>query len=293
MQGSAHSHVYLSPHLDDAVFSCGGTIYSQARRGEDVLVATVFAGSPPDHDLTPFTRELWERWGGADDPAAARRAEDRAALDALGAGALHLPYLDCVYRQHPATGEALYPTVEDIFAEIHPAEAALVDALYDDLRDRLGPDRPLRLCAPLGAGHHVDHQIVRRVAMLFLADGAEVALYEDWPYAGDAETVARALDEGARCWRRERTPFVRQRTPFVRERTPFVHRVSPLSEEALAAKIDAAARYVSQISTFWPNIEAMDRAVREQALRTGGTGPGEGFWAPVRPPGRPTTVNRP
>ena len=122
--------------------------------------------------------------------------------------------------------------------------------------------------------------------MLFLADGAEVALYEDWPYAGDAETVARALDGSVGCWQREPTPFVRERTPFVR-------RVSSLSEETLAAKIDAAARYASQISTFWPDVEAMRRAVREQAYRAGGPVPGEGFWMPAYPPHRPTAADGP
>lgn len=272
MQPFRRSHIYLSPHLDDAVLSCGGTIYAQARRREPVLVVTLFAGSSTNVSLTPFTRELWERWGGADDPMAARRAEDHAALDTLGAEALHLPYLDCVYRQDPATGEALYPTVEHIFAEVHPAEASLAETLYEDLCGRLDSHPKPTVCAPLGAGHHVDHQIARQLAMRLLADGVEVAFYEDWPYAGDAETVARALDGRAGGWHRC---------------------IAPLSEEALTAKGDAAACYASQISTFWSGIEAMRRALREQAERVGGAGPGEGFWRLSRPPDDPTPGNRP
>lgn len=246
--------------------SCGGTIYRQTRRGERVLVITAFAGTPPNHDLTPFTRELWERWGGADNPVAARRAEDLAALAGLGASAVHLPYLDCVYRQHPATGEALYPTVDDIFAEVHSAEGALADVLYDDLRGRLD-DRPgLQVYAPLAAGHHVDHQVVRQAATRLLADGVEVAFYEDWPYAGDEETVAQALGEGAGRWRRH---------------------IVPLTEEALAAKGDAVARYASQISTFWPDTEAMRRALYQHAQRVGGGRPGEGFWQRPHPTDAP------
>lgn len=257
MQPTPPYHIYLSPHLDDAVLSCGGTIHAQTRRNERVLVVTLFAGSPPNRDLTPFTRELWERWGGADDPVAARRAEDLAALDALHAEALHLPYLDCVYRQHPATGEALYPTVEHIFAEVHPAEEALADTLYEALLGVLPSHGEWRVYSPLAAGHHVDHQLARRLAMRLQADGAEVAFYEDWPYAGDEDTVLRALDARAGSWRRC---------------------VAPLSEEGLAAKGDAVARYASQISTFWPDVDAMRRALREHAARVAGHGLGEGFW---------------
>ena len=35
----------LSPHLDDAAFSCGGTLAALAAEGWDVVVATLFAAS--------------------------------------------------------------------------------------------------------------------------------------------------------------------------------------------------------------------------------------------------------
>ena len=38
----------LSPHLDDAVFSCGGTLARLAGAGWRVVVATLFAASVPD-----------------------------------------------------------------------------------------------------------------------------------------------------------------------------------------------------------------------------------------------------
>lgn len=260
MSEAIHTYLYLSPHLDDAVLSCGGTIRLQVRRGARVLVATLFAGSPTNVDLTPFTRELWERWGRADDPVAARRDEDRVALSVLGAEALHLPYLDCVYRQAPDTGEALYPTVEHIFAALHPAEERLDEELAADLRARVPLGPGVALCAPLAAGHHVDHQIVRRMALRLRGEVAPLACFEDWPYAGDEETVARALDDEVAGWRR---------------------RVAPIDEDALAAKGDAVACYASQISTFWPDADAMRAALRAQALRVGGDRPAEAFWQPV------------
>ena len=54
-----YPHVYLSPHLDDAVLSCGGLIHRQVVAGQRPLVVTIFAGTPPvDVELSDFARFL-------------------------------------------------------------------------------------------------------------------------------------------------------------------------------------------------------------------------------------------
>src|SRR5919109_876181 len=66
--------VVLSPHLDDAVFSCWHIVGEEKAR-----VVTVFAGIPPAG--TPLPR--WDEMTGATDPATRVReriAEDEAAL---------------------------------------------------------------------------------------------------------------------------------------------------------------------------------------------------------------------
>ena len=35
--------IYLSPHLDDAVYSCGGMLWEQVQRGVQAEVWTIFA----------------------------------------------------------------------------------------------------------------------------------------------------------------------------------------------------------------------------------------------------------
>jgi LmbE family N-acetylglucosaminyl deacetylase len=91
--------VYLSPHLDDAVFSCGGLILRQTNAGDDVQVVTVFTGDPPVGELTPFAYELHRRWGGEGSPMGLRRAEDLVACGRLGASVVHLGLADAVYRR--------------------------------------------------------------------------------------------------------------------------------------------------------------------------------------------------
>ena len=95
--------VFLSPHLDDVVLSCGGLIYQLAQAGWVAQMITIFAGDPPPGRLTPFAHSLHDRW--AAEPAA-RRDEDVYALRMLGAEAIHWPYPDAVYRRDPVTGTA-------------------------------------------------------------------------------------------------------------------------------------------------------------------------------------------
>jgi len=128
--------VYLSPHLDDAVLSCGGLIAAQVRLGHPVLILTVCAGDPPAGELTPLARVLHERWQTGLQTAAVRRAEDLAACARLGAAARHLDLPDCIYRRSPKTGFPVISANEDLFAPIHPDEIPLVAALAERLRGR-------------------------------------------------------------------------------------------------------------------------------------------------------------
>ncbi|MFH1086806.1 MAG: PIG-L family deacetylase [Chloroflexota bacterium] len=271
MATTPYDHIYLSPHLDDAVLSCGGMICAQARGGARVAVVTFFAASPADDELTPFTRDLKARWGTAADPVAVRRAEDVAAVRALGAEAVHLPLADCVYRHSPH-GDAYYPTVETIFGDIHPAEATWHEGLRAALLDAVGTAicgaaicGAATVYAPLGAGHHVDHLLVQRVALSLAAASRAVLLYEDYPYAEDAAAIARAVGAlPARRWTR---------------------RVRAYGEPCLAARMRAVACYASQINTFWQDaagradLAAMRAALRRYALAVGGGRPGEGYWS--------------
>lgn len=259
----AAQHIYLSPHLDDVVLSCGGLIFQQVQRGESVAVITVFAASPPSGSaLSPFAGSLHERWQASassgfnfSDPPAVRRAEDIHAFAAISPAiqVIHNALPECIYRTNPVTGEALYASEEAIFGAVHPADPA-IGALYTT--PPLPPD--VTLYAPLAVGHHVDHQIVRQAVSEWNLPPERVRYYEDYPYAGREEAVVAALGDRSQ-WQ-----------PILVE----------LDEEALAAKIRAIAAYESQISTFWLNATTMAGDIRRHVARAGG----ERLW--IRAAGR-------
>ena len=91
----------LSPHLDDAVFSCGCLIAA----GNNPSVLTVFAGLPSAQMPLPD----WDRAAGfasAREAVLSRRHEDARALGQLGGHPLWLDMLDSQYR-HAYTIEAI------------------------------------------------------------------------------------------------------------------------------------------------------------------------------------------
>jgi len=240
--------IYLSPHLDDAVFSCGGRIALQVRAGMRVWVVTVCAGSP-EGPLSDYAQALHEYWGLAEtDAPAARREEDRAALARLGAVAVHWDFWDCIYRRAP-DGRFLYPNYDALWGPIAEEDGALREELA--LRMAELPSSAT-LCVPLGAGAHVDHRLVRQAAE---ATGRPLVYYEDYPYAGEAGKVEGALGEGD--WEPE---------------------MVPLDAAALEAKIAAALCYRSQISSFWAGEADLAAHFRAYAAAVGGGNPAERYW---------------
>ena len=145
--------VCLSPHFDDAVFSCGGLLHRAARAGRRALAVTVCAAPPPDGEVSPYAARLHARWG-ADEAAAAemvarRRAEDEAALGELGVATVYLDLPDAIYRRDPASGFWLYEGHAGIFGSLAEAEEPLVDALAARLTIIAGVGRATRRLAPL------------------------------------------------------------------------------------------------------------------------------------------------
>ncbi len=265
-------HIYLSPHLDDAILSCGGRILQQTGAGECVRVVTIFADAPaPDAPLSPFAQELHTRWGHLVGAVLKRREEDLAALTLLGAKAIHWPYADCIYRQTP-NGHFPYASEQALWGQVHPAESGLVAELSARLAtylsswsdaDTLTPI----LYVPLAIGHHVDHQIVRRVASdapALTSHRYRTVHYEDYPYAQDPEAVQAALA-----------------LEIEPRETEWQSELVFLTEQTLEAKIAAIACYQSQLSTFWTSSAEMAGAIRAFAEHVGNGRPAERYWMPA------------
>ncbi|PKO00971.1 MAG: hypothetical protein CVU43_13675 [Chloroflexi bacterium HGW-Chloroflexi-5] len=229
--------IFLSPHLDDAVYSCGGIIHELIAQGSSVQVWSIFTADPPEGSLSPFAQSLHARWKEKANPSWIRREEDRHALDFLGGTYRHLSYPDCIYRRNAQTNEPIIKKDDDLFSDDYVVENELVLNLVRELKSRL-PSKADIIC-PLGMGGHIDHRVTRLAAEQI---GRSLWFYADYPYAAkDPSKVNAFLPDNAE--------------PEVQE----------FSAAGVDAWLKAIACYPSQISSFWASVDEMDKAVREYA----------------------------
>lgn len=243
--------IFLSPHFDDAVLSCGGLIRRQVLSGTPVLVVTVFAGEPQHVELSAYATQIHSRWGNATHPTTVRRKEDRSAMNLLGAEYLHLAYADAIYRF--SQDSFVYSSDQELFGPIHPSEATLVSRLAAMVAG-LPTSQDVTVYAPLAVGNHVDHQLVRDSLLSLQAGSSQIVFYEDYPYVDKPGALTDALRMlGTQEWESE---------------------LQLLDEACLKAKIAAIAAYQSQMATLFEGDKTMALRVREYSRAVS---PDQGF----------------
>lgn len=172
----------LSPHYDDAVFSCGGLLAANPGSALIVNVCTKTSGT--------FSRaniKISELRGEEDLRAASLLHFETAGLDELDA-----PLRSTRYAS-PAK-LFLGPLAED---------EGFPERIATKLRRLLVARNCTKLYAPLGIGWHVDHTLSHLTARL-LGDEFDVRYYEDAPYCLVAHaTRYRLLELGASGWEAE------------------------------------------------------------------------------------------
>lgn len=253
-----YRNIYLQPHFDDATLSCGGTIALQRAAGMRVLVITVFGGPPRDATLSPFATQTLQQMGLSLDPGMAvqqRRDEDSDALALLGADTLWLDFPDAIFRGTPP----YYPSQETLFGSVHAGDLS-IDEQLATLLSTIHERAPLAvLYAPLGIGHHVDHQLCCSAADRLAQQRANVKFYEDFPYVTRPSTLA-----------------ARQKELGIAMEPEMVE-ISGL----VRAKEDAIARYRSQVPGLFQTEDGMRQAIREYSSSLRRTQPGiqiERYW---------------
>lgn len=256
-----HRHVYLSPHLDDAALSCGGTIAQQHAAGEAPLVVTFCtAAPPPAGPFSDLALEFHREWGlGPEQVVAARLREDAAAMAALGADGLWAGTLDAIYR-HPAayhTRATLFgaPAADD---PLLPAVRELIGAL----RERLPA---ATFYGPLGVGSHVDHLVTQRAAEE--AIGRALVYYEDFPYVARAGALEERLAQAGAGLAPARVPIELGLGAKVAAITAYASQLAELAHSQLArpvAEHEAAGLFAEVVAAY--------------ARQVGGGAPAERFW---------------
>jgi LmbE family N-acetylglucosaminyl deacetylase len=160
----------ISPHLDDAVLSCGLLLAAHPAP----VVCTVFSAAPEENMVTD-----WDQSSGfadAFEAMQARKAEDARALALLGAFPIHLAFRDAQYKSPPSQ-----------------------DALVAALRQAVREVKPSSILIPMGL-FHSDHTMVTNACLAVMQQFEPVPMlaYEDVPYRkipGAIQNRLRTLTE--------------------------------------------------------------------------------------------------
>ena len=154
-------HIFLSPHLDDAVASCGGTIAKLVYEREDVLVVTVYTREP---DLKSIPKNFHKF---AD--YALRKKEDQNALNRLSADYKWLDIEERAYR----TPLLRKPTdVFKINLEEGLKQFLNIQEIQAELEKLIEEHPKFKIYAPMGIGNHFDHVEVFFASLMYMVDNA-------------------------------------------------------------------------------------------------------------------------
>ena len=166
--------LFISPHLDDVAFSCGGTLLRLVDAGWDTTLLTVFTRSVPNPSGFALRCQTDKGLGPEVDYLALRRDEDREFARIASVGeVLHWPYPEAPHRGYESAPELFgtWRSEDDPWQPIAADLSALVHHLQPDV-----------VFAPQGLGNHIDHRQVIKAAME--AGLAPTAVwYRDTPYA--------------------------------------------------------------------------------------------------------------
>jgi LmbE family N-acetylglucosaminyl deacetylase len=249
-------HLFISPHLDDAVLSCGATIHNITRKGERVIILTTMAGEPPEGlPSTPVIEAIRAQWASGRNLVATRRMEDARAAQVVGAQVIHLPIYEAIFR-FARSGEggrvALYPQEGSVYRDRSPGDDAhlMLFSMPLPCKDAV------MLYAPIAADEHVDHRIARDWAIrLSFGGGIPLRFYEDYP--------GSAISKRATV--KKNTAMLQSQTPPYQLNTV----ISVVDEADVESKINALRCYDHHFKILWNSADALKQSVRTFMMATG------------------------
>lgn len=189
--------LFVSPHLDDAVYSAGGLISYLVSKKADVTVVNVFskAQEPSTVSAKKFMRDCG--FDSAEKFFLARRNEDSKVAQFLKIKILNLGFTDALWRKKPRLGMLaeligkvipeiihVYPTYRFHIknGKVASQDRDLSVKISEKIKQATRKDSNIQVFCPLAIGSHIDHIIVRNV----ISDlNLDTIYWADFPYLLD------------------------------------------------------------------------------------------------------------
>ena len=165
--------LFISPHLDDAAFSCGGTLLELSTKGWQIVLCTIFTASVPDPIGFALSCQTDKGLPPDVDYMKIRRGEDLEFARLTGiAHPIHLNFAEAPHRG--------YLSAPQLFAGIKGGDEVWREVSVELTKVR-SEFEPALIFAPQGIGNHVDH--LHTIKAVIDSDFADKTIwYQDTPY---------------------------------------------------------------------------------------------------------------
>lgn len=185
------NHIFFSPHIDDAIFSCGGLILKLLPK-EKVLIVNVFCGTDQLKEKGYAQKYLrFCHCRNSKEYFSIRKTEEKALSLKFSFESLFLPFSEALFRSRKRglSQKYLYNTKKKLFDQVNQHDKALVRKIKESISEIMlkTKNKKVVLYFPLGLGKHVDHQIVNQIGKNFSDQNkklknTKIYFYQDFPY---------------------------------------------------------------------------------------------------------------
>lgn len=220
--------IFLGPHFDDCVLSCGELINKFIKEGNKVKAVTFFTGFPKANELSDAAKQFHSNCFLEDDSMLFRQQEDYIALGSLKCNLEHLGYYECLYRKNDK-GEFLYPDLKNIY-HLENYDENLIDEISEVIIKNF-KDADI-IFAPMGLGNHADHLIINKATIKAKNKlNCELYFYEEVPYVCYYYKNRKKSNWG----------------------NGMKSKIIPISKEEWETKVKTIKCYRSQLHILWKN----------------------------------------
>lgn len=185
--------LFVSPHLDDAIFSAGGIMYELNKSGNKITVLNVFTKVPttkPSLSANAFIKQCGYK--SANELYAQRAIEDNDALKQVGANIINANFTEALWREKSKSSKLgefipefnlIYPTYRWHIkrGEVKTEDKNTINELSMLITNLDNNEHFDIIFAPAGVGNHIDHLVVKKAVEEI--KNKNVIFWEDYPYA--------------------------------------------------------------------------------------------------------------
>lgn len=182
-----NNFIFVSPHLDDAILSCGYLITDLIKLKKEVILITVFTKAL-SKTITPQARSFLKNCGykSAAKLFKDRKAEDIGVSKFLNTNHICLNFIDAAWRLNNKR-LPIYTKQEIQFSgKVLPYDKTLAKTIKTRLVKIISRNKSPLVLSPLGIGGHVDHIIVRKIINNLVCSKI---FWEDYPYNTNRKNI--------------------------------------------------------------------------------------------------------